>query len=149
MASYAYASGDASQCEKSAARYEGVVDFSWVPMFAQPFFAASTAPAVPPQAERTAFASFVTHAHWRQGAYGHDARTFDWTSAATSPKPCSTGCATTAFSSAVSAPTACRRQAALAVAQPDLPGMARRIARFAQDFDLRLVQLSRDERQRK
>src|SRR5512145_2741054 len=39
-------------------------------------------------------------------------------------------------------------EAALAVAQPDLPGMARRIARFAQDFDLRLVQLSRDERQR-
>jgi serine O-acetyltransferase len=39
-------------------------------------------------------------------------------------------------------------EAALAVAQADLAGMARRIARFAQDFDLRLVQLSRDERQR-
>jgi len=37
---------------------------------------------------------------------------------------------------------------ALAVAQEALPGMPRRIARFAQDFDLRLVQLSRDERQR-
>ena len=36
----------------------------------------------------------------------------------------------------------------LAVAQEALPGMPRRIARFAQDFDLRLVQLARDERQR-
>jgi serine O-acetyltransferase len=39
-------------------------------------------------------------------------------------------------------------EASLAVAQDDLPGMARRIARFAQELDLRLVQLSRDERQR-
>jgi serine O-acetyltransferase len=39
-------------------------------------------------------------------------------------------------------------EVALAVAQDDLAGMSRRIARFAQDFDLRLVQLSRDERQR-
>jgi serine O-acetyltransferase len=45
-------------------------------------------------------------------------------------------------------PEAATTEAALAVAQDDLPGMARRIARFAQDFDLRLVQLSRDERQR-
>lgn len=37
---------------------------------------------------------------------------------------------------------------ALAVAPEALPGMARRIARFAQDFDLRLVQLCRTERQR-
>ena len=36
----------------------------------------------------------------------------------------------------------------LAVAQEALPGMPRRIARFARDFDLLLVQLSRDERQR-
>jgi serine O-acetyltransferase len=39
-------------------------------------------------------------------------------------------------------------QVPLAVAQDALPGMPRRIARFAQDFDLRLVQLSRDEHQR-
>ena len=45
-------------------------------------------------------------------------------------------------------PEAPTTEAALAVAQEDLPGMTRRIARFAQDFDLRLVQLSRDERQR-
>src|SRR5678815_592402 len=37
---------------------------------------------------------------------------------------------------------------ALALARDALPGMPRRIARFAQDFDLRLVQVSRDERQR-
>jgi serine O-acetyltransferase len=37
---------------------------------------------------------------------------------------------------------------ALAVAPDALSGMPRRIARFAQDFDLRLVQLMRDERQR-
>ena len=37
---------------------------------------------------------------------------------------------------------------ALALARDALPGMPRRIARFAQDFDLRLVQVSRDECQR-
>jgi len=37
---------------------------------------------------------------------------------------------------------------ALAVAPDALSGMPRRMARFAQDFDLRLVQLSREERQR-
>ena len=45
-------------------------------------------------------------------------------------------------------PEAAAPDLALAVAQDALPGMPRRMARFAQDFDLRLVQLSRDERQR-
>src|SRR3954464_13599748 len=45
-------------------------------------------------------------------------------------------------------PDAVSAEVPLAGAQDALPGMARRIARFAQDFDLRLVQLSRDERQR-
>jgi serine O-acetyltransferase len=45
-------------------------------------------------------------------------------------------------------PDAVSSEMPLAVAQDALPGMPRRIARFAQDFDLRLVQLSRDERQR-
>ena len=39
-------------------------------------------------------------------------------------------------------------QLALAVGRDALPGMPRRIARFAQDFDLRLVQLARIEHQR-
>src|SRR6185436_15498297 len=43
-------------------------------------------------------------------------------------------------------PEAAAPDLALAVAQDALPGMPRRMARFAQDFDLRLVQLSRDER---
>src|SRR4051812_9070951 len=45
-------------------------------------------------------------------------------------------------------PEAPASELALAVARETLPGMPRRMARFAQDFDLRLVQLSRDERQR-
>ena len=45
-------------------------------------------------------------------------------------------------------PEAASTAVALALAQDALPGMPRRMARFAQDFDLRLVQLSRDERQR-
>jgi len=45
-------------------------------------------------------------------------------------------------------PEAASTEVALALAQDALPGMPRRMARFAQDFDLRLVQLSRDERQR-
>src|ERR1700752_1409011 len=45
-------------------------------------------------------------------------------------------------------PEAASSDLAPAVAQDALPGMPRRMARFAQDFDLRLVQLSRDERQR-
>jgi serine O-acetyltransferase len=36
----------------------------------------------------------------------------------------------------------------LAVTQEDLPGMPRRVARFAQDFDLQLVQLARVEHER-
>jgi serine acetyltransferase len=46
------------------------------------------------------------------------------------------------------APDAVSAEVPLALEQDALPGMPRRIARFAQDFDLRLVQLSRDERQR-
>lgn len=45
-------------------------------------------------------------------------------------------------------PDAASTEIALAVAREALPGMPRRIARFAQDFDLRLVQLSREEHQR-
>ena len=45
-------------------------------------------------------------------------------------------------------PEAVGQELALAVAQDALPGMPRRMARFAQDFDLHLVQLSREERQR-
>jgi serine acetyltransferase len=45
-------------------------------------------------------------------------------------------------------PDSLAHELALAVAPEALPGMARRIARFAQDFDLRLVQLSREEYQR-
>jgi serine O-acetyltransferase len=45
-------------------------------------------------------------------------------------------------------PEAVADELALAVAHDALPGMPRRMARFAQDFDLRLVQVARDERQR-
>src|SRR3954465_1774013 len=45
-------------------------------------------------------------------------------------------------------PEAPAPELALAAARDTRPGMPRRVARFAQDFDLRLVQLSRDERQR-
>lgn len=45
-------------------------------------------------------------------------------------------------------PEAVGQQLPLAVAPDALSGMPRRMARFAQDFDLHLVQLSREERQR-
>src|ERR1043166_3857605 len=45
-------------------------------------------------------------------------------------------------------PEAASTAVALALAGDALPGMPDRMARFAQAFGLRLVQLSRDERQR-